>query len=331
MVGGIGFEGERAGLRTLRLLAAPLSATILDELARGPRHLRELRRELGSPPARTLRGRTAELSRAGAVVKRRPHPFPSVREHVLANGPGTELRFVADVLRGWLASAPDGPLELGGESAGAAVDAVAEGWATGILRAVATRPTAAAELGSRSGSLGAASLERRFMALRDAGLLAEARSSGRHRAYAASDWLRRAVAPLAAAIRWEAKHLPGLTPPVGPDQAETGFLLAIPLLRLPVELSGSCRLGVEFGEGRERRLAGVTLEVDRGAVVSCEARLESGTAGSATGPPHAWLRLAIEADPSRLDVDGDRRLVLPVLDGLNRALFAPLPRSPRGG
>jgi DNA-binding HxlR family transcriptional regulator len=322
VVGLIGTEGQRAGASALSLAAAPLNAQILDELARGARRLVELRRETGSPPQTTLRARVRQLSEVGAVAKRRLHPFPSVREHVLVNGAGTELRFVAATLEAWLAGAPSGRLELGGESAQAAVKALVEGWSAGILRVVAERSVSLADLEEAIGTLSAPALERRLFALRDAGLV-EATGEAGQETYRVTEWLRSATAPLVVAIRWERKHLPTATLPVGPDEAEAGLLLALPLLRLPTEISGRCRLGVEFDAGGERSLAGVTVEVERGEIVACRARLDGEPTAAASGPPTAWQRVAIEAHPDRLQLSGETRLARAVLDGLNRTLFPP--------
>lgn len=320
---GYGTEVERAGAHALGLLAAPLTAPVLDELARGSRRLAELRRQVGSPPRTMLRARLRQLGDVGAVEKRRLHPFPSVREHVVANGPGTELRFVAATLAGWLAGAPGGSLELGGEPARDAVKALADGWSTGILRIVAERPVTLEELDATVDGLDAPSLRRRVAALHEAGLLETGSEDGLAGSYRVTEWLREATAPLVTAIRWERKHLAAATRPVGPDDAEAGLLLAMPLLRLPAEINGSCRLGVEFGDGAERRLAGVSVEVERGEVVSCRPSLDGDSAAFASGPATAWQRVAIEAQPDRLELGGDTRFARALLDCLNQTLFPP--------
>lgn len=315
--------GGSAGARALGLVAAPLNAQILDELARGARRSAELRRETGSPSQTTLRARIRQLNEVGAVAKRRLHPFPSVREHVLVNGAGTELRFVAATLASWLAAAPGDGMRLGGERAHAAVKALVDGWSTGILRALTERPLRPADLDAAVGTLSPTALERRLVALRDAGLVEVSGGAGGPASYRVTRWLREAAAPLVVAIRWERKHLPDSTPPVGPGDAEAGLLLAVPLLRLPTEVSGSCRLGVEFGDGSQRRLAGVTVEVEGGEVVGCGPRLDGEPTASASGPPAAWQRVTIEAHPDRLELTGETRLARAVLDGLNRTLFPP--------
>jgi DNA-binding HxlR family transcriptional regulator len=317
-----GANGERTGTRVLTVLAAPLNALVLSKLTQGPRRLVELRRETGSAQT-TLRAHLKELSEVGAIAKRRLHPFPSVREYLLTNGAGTDLRFVATTLEAWLASAPRKPLRLGSEEARAAVKALAEGWSSMILRSLAAGPQTLAEIDAAIESLSCQSLERRLAALRLAGLVEGKQAQGRSTPYEVTEWLRQGTAPLAAAIRWERRHLADVTAPIMPVDAEAGFLLSMPLLSLPAELSGSCRLGVEFPDGAERRLVGVTVDVEAGQIVSCTTRLESSPGAWATGSPAAWLRVAIEANPNRLELGGNQRLVRALVDGLNQALFVP--------
>jgi DNA-binding HxlR family transcriptional regulator len=318
-----GVSEERTGARILSLLAVPLNGGILEKLAQGPWRLTELRRETGSPPQTTLRSRLKELCEIGAVTKRRLGLFPGIREYELSSPPGRELRFVATTLEGWLDSAPAGPLHYGSEVARAATRALVEGWSSTIFGALATGPLTLSELERLIAPLSPSSLGRRLAAMRSTRLIEAKADGGDGESYAVSEWGRLGAAPLAAAIRWERHHLPHATPPIAPADAEAGFLLTIPLLSLPAELSGSCRLGVEFADGDDPCLVGVTVEVENGRIASCTTKLESSPGAWATGPASAWLRTAIEADSTRLAVGGDTRLVHALVDGLNRTLFGP--------
>ncbi len=325
---GFGGSGEtvaegRAGALALALLATPLNQEILEELSRGPRRLSELRHQTGSPPQTTLRARLKQLGELGVVARRRLNLFPSVREYELTSLSGRELMFVVTSLEGWLASAPQEPLTFRSESGLGAIEALAESWSSTMLRTLATGPTSSVELDRKIGLLSKGSLERRLDALWNAGLVAKGNSAAGRISYEITDWLRKGTGPIAAAARWERRHIPHATAPIRPIDAEAGFLLAMPLLKPAPELSGSCRLGVEFGNGKERRFAGVTVEVAGGRVVSCVTQLESSPAAWATGPPGAWLRTAIEADPNRLELGGNPRLVSGLIDGLNQVLFGP--------
>lgn len=327
---GEGWGEGGAGALTLSLLATPLHPEILGELSRGPRRLSELRRQTGSPPQTTLRARLEQLAELGVVARRRLNLFPSVHEYELTSPSGRELLFVVTSLEGWLASAPEEPLRFSSEVGQAATKALAESWSTAMLRALAAGPASPAELDCPSGPVNQASLERRLDALRKAGLIARSSPEAGRTSYETTAWLRKGTGPIVAATRWERRHLPRFTVPIKPIDAEAGFLLAMPLVKPPPELSGSCRLGVEFEDGKERLLAGVTVEVEGGRVLSCATRLESSPTAWASGPPEAWLRTTIEADPGRLELGGDRRLVRGLLDSLNQVLFGPVrPLPPR--
>jgi DNA-binding HxlR family transcriptional regulator len=321
---------QRPGALALSLLATSLNSRILTELARGSRRLSELRHQIGSPPQTALRIRLKQLREHGVVARRRQSPFPGAREYELAGAPGRELLFVATTLGGWLASAPEAPLTLESDAGQAAIAGLAESWSSTALRALAVRPVSPGELGDSVDFPDGKSLEGRLGALQRVGLVKGRLTTPGNASYEITDWLRKGAGPIAAATRWERRHIPHAAAAIGPADAETGFLLAMPLLRPAPGLSGSCRLGVEFGEGEGRRLAGVTVEVGGGCITACTTRLEPGPAGWATGSPEAWLRTAIDSDPSRLELGGDRRLVRGLVDGLNHALFGPVrPLPPR--
>ena len=310
----------RSGAQTLTLLAAPLNCLILRSLSEGPKQQAELRRETGSPAQTTLRAQLKKLTEIGALAKHRRNRFPGVLEYELT-APGQDLLFVAGVLERWLESAPEGTLPLGGGAAKAAIKALVEGWSTAILRALAASPLSLTELDSIIGGLSYPSLERRLAAMRLAGQIEARRGNGRGTPYAVTDWLRQAVAPLAASARWERRHLPQATAPIGRLDVEAAFLLAVPLLRLPGELSGSCRMAAEIPNGRGQRLAGVTVEVENGGIVSCGAHLQGKPSAWALGSPAAWLGAVIEHDTDRLELGGECRLYRALLDGLHGALF----------
>jgi DNA-binding HxlR family transcriptional regulator len=319
-VNGSGNEA-RSGAQTLVLLAAPLNILILRTLLDGPKQQAELRREAGSPAQTTLRAQLKRLEGIGAIEKHRRDRFPGVLEYGLTTV-GGNLISVVDVLERWLDAAPGGPLPLGGAAAKAAVKALAEGWSTTMLRALAAGPLSLTELDRVIGSLSYPSLERRLGALRLAGLVEARNGNGRGTPYEVTDWLRRGIAPLAVAARWERRHIPDMTAPIGRIDAEAAFLLSVPLLRPAAEASGTCRMAVEIPNGRERRLAGVLVEVGRGGIASCNAHLEGHPDAWVLGPAAAWLEAVIEHDSGGLELGGDCRLGRSLLDGLNEALFA---------
>jgi DNA-binding HxlR family transcriptional regulator len=315
-----GERTTRAGLHALSLLAAPLNVPVLQALAEGPRSLMDLRREAGSPPQSTMRCRLRELSEIGVLTRRRQDGFPGSLDYELTPA-GRDLLAAAGALRSWLAEAPDRPIALGSPAAKSAIKALVEGWSTSMLRALAARPLSLTELDSLISQLSYPSIERRLGAMRLVGQIEPAPSRGRGTPYAVTGWMRRAIAPLAVAARWERLHLREQAAPVTHRDAEAAFLLAIPLLRLPAELSGSCRLVVEIPNGEARRLAGVLVDIEEGRVVSCVAGLRGSATAWASGSTPAWLATVIECDTGLLEIGGDCCLARALAEGMHEELF----------
>jgi DNA-binding HxlR family transcriptional regulator len=302
------------------MLAVPLNGVILRLLSTGPRRQGELRREAGSPAQGALRSHLKALEALGAIVRHRRGAFPGSAEYELAEA-GRELRFVLLAVERWLAEAPEGPLGLREDAARAAIETLVEGWSSTLMRALAAGPLSLAELDGLVGTLDRPSLERQLEAMRLRGMVAAAPANGRGTPYAVTDWLRRGVAPIAAASRWEQRNAADGTAQIGRIDAEAGLMLAMPMARLPPTASGSCRLVVEFSGGAEVRPAAVTVAANDGRVLSCVAGSEDADAW-AVGPPSAWFRTAIEADPNHLELGGDSRLARALLEGLFSALFS---------
>jgi DNA-binding HxlR family transcriptional regulator len=312
-------SGARAGTEALRLLATPINVHVLRALADGPQSLIALRRAAGSPPQTTMRGHLRTLTETDVLVRRRQNDFPGSLDFELT-AVGQELWAVAQVLEAWLREAPEGPLTLGSSTSKSTVKALVEGWATSMVRALAARPFSLTELNGLINSLSYPSLERRLGALRLAGLIERTPGNGRGTPYAVTAWLRRAIAPLAAAARWERANAAETTAPIRRLDAEAAFLLAIPLLRLPGEPSGVCRLAVEVGPGGER-LAGVLVQVRDGEITSCVAKVQGHADAWAAGPAQGWLRAVMDGDAELLEMGGHCQLVRTLLDGLNAELF----------
>lgn len=307
-------------MRLLALLGSPLSSTVIRRLSDGPTPLIELRRASGSPAQTTLRAHLKELDDIGAIARRRRDAFPGVIECELTPA-GTELLSVADALERWLQEAPEGPLAFGSSDAKAAIKALMDGWASTMLRALAARPLSLTELDSIIEGLSYPSLERRLGALRLTGQIEACTGNGKGTPYKPTEWLRRATAPLAAAARWERRHILDDSSSTTRADTETSFLLSLPLVRLPAELSGSCRMGVETNADQERRLAGVIADVQKGRIASCTVRLNGSASAWVIGSATAWLHAVVDLDLDGLELGGDRRLARGVVDGLHAALF----------
>lgn len=316
-----GESGRRAGTQALTLLSVPLNVFILQALAQGPRPLVALRREAGFPAQTTLRGHLRALVEIGVLARCRQSEFPGGLSYELTES-GRDLLLAGEGLGAWLSIAPGGPLSLGSAAAKSAIKALVDGWGTSMLRALAARPLSLTELDSLISSLSYPSLERRLSAMRLAGQIEAMPGRAKGTPYGVTDWLRRAIAPLAVATRWERLHLRATAAPITGRDAEAALLLAVPLLRPPAELSGFCRLAVELAAGGgTNRMAGVMIGVDEGRIVSCAARLEGKATAWAAGSASAWLHSVIENDTSGLETGGDCHLAEALIDGLYGELF----------
>jgi DNA-binding HxlR family transcriptional regulator len=234
---------------------------------------------------------------------------------------GMELLGVAEILERWLAESPGGPVNLGSTAAKSALKSLVAGWDSMIIRALAARPLSLTELSKLIPGLNYPSLERRLGGLRIAGLVEAHTCEGRSTPYAATEWLRRAVGPIAAAAQWERKQIPSESSPPGRFDVEAMFLLAVPMLTV-AEASSRFRLGVELRSNTgDLTLAGIQAQLTDGGVRACTTRLDGQVGASASGPVAAWLRALGEGETEGLDLSGDCNLAKEILDGLHAALF----------
>jgi DNA-binding HxlR family transcriptional regulator len=302
------------------LVGTSPNVIVLRVLADGPASLAELQGRGGSPGS-TLRARLKDLVNAEVVTARRSRGFPRGSAEYELTDAGQGLLGVAEIVEGWLEGSPNGSQGFGGEGAKAAIGALAEGWSATLLRALAAKPLSVADLDSLISTFNYPSLERRIAAMRYAGQVEARPMEGRETPYAVTNWLRLGVAPLLAAIRWERLHLNGSGVPVAGMDVEAAFLLAMPLLELEPELSGSCRLAVELPSSGEQRVAGVLTNLEYGSVASCMSRLDGSVDAWASGSIGAWFRALIDREGGSLELGGDGRLARILVAGLHDALF----------
>jgi DNA-binding HxlR family transcriptional regulator len=234
---------------------------------------------------------------------------------------GREMLFVGTVLEDWLRKCPEGPLELGSGRAGLATGALVCGWSGTVIHALAGGALTLPELNQAVEPLNYRVLEEHIDAMEKVGQIEPRPGRGGTR-YAATDWLREGIAPLAASARMEHRERANDTAPIDQLDIEAAFSLALPLLSLPPDLSGCCRLSVRPPGGGRTRLAGATVQVEEGRISSAAAYLDSAEPDAwATGSTLAWLNAVIEADTEQLEFGGDGRLAGALLAGLHGALF----------
>lgn len=322
-------QRPRAGTAALSLLSVPLNGLVLRALAEGPMRLSNLRSQLGGPAQSTLRGNLSKLVEIGALT--RCHGArPSILAYELTPF-GRDLLLVAGAAEAWLSLAPDGPVALDSTPAKVALKALIGGWASTIVRALAARPLTLTELDKLIDSYTYPTLERRLSAMRLAGQVElGANDDGKGRQYTISPWLRRAIAPLSVAARCERRHMPNVTAPISRIDVESAFLLVAPTIALDPGTCGSCQVAVEAGHGDSGRpWAGAQLELEKGVVTSCVARIEARPENWVLGPAVAWLDAVIHRDPERLHFGGDCELGREIVDGLHVALFDDLSAQPQ--
>jgi len=308
----------RAGANGLSLLSVPLNVHLLCALEEEERSLGDLSHAVGLPPASTMRAYLRTLGEWGLVDRRQETTFPGSVGYALTES-GEKLVQVGQVLQDWLKDAPNGGMALGSPGAKSAVKALVDGWDAAIVRALAARPCTLTELGRLIPRISYPTLERRVTAMRKVGQIEGRRDgNGRGTPYRATGWLRRAVTPVIASAAWERRHSPSRTAPLGRLEIESALLLALPLLRLPTDLSGSCRIAVELRGGGEQRYAGATVAVEDGEV-RAGGRLGGDAEAWATGTAHDWYRW-LNGGHEEVEIGGDHRLPMALADAVREAL-----------
>jgi DNA-binding HxlR family transcriptional regulator len=310
---------KRAGATALSLLAAPLNVHLLQALEDGSLPLIDLRRAVGSPPQSTMRVYSRTLVEIGTLERQRQAAFPGTVEYASTES-GRALLGIGQILERWLQEAPVGPISLGTTASKSATKALVEGWSTNIIRALAAKPLSLTDLNRLIPRISYPSLERRLGALRLADLVEPYPGEGRGTPYRATPWLRRAIVPLAAGAWWERRYL-AEPPQIGRLDVEAAFLLAIPLIELPPEVSGKCRLAVEIQSGSSPVFAGVLICVEDGKVISCSSRLEGEAEGWASGSASNWMR-RMNGQEADLEIGGDADLVREIVEAIRKSALA---------
>jgi DNA-binding HxlR family transcriptional regulator len=295
----------RSGERVLGLLSTPLNLNVLRALSERPMRLAELRQATGLPAQTTLRGHLGGLEEVGAVAKRPTQRMPYAVENDLTPM-GEQLLTVAQALEGWLQEAPGGTIPLESSAARGVVKAFVDGWASTIVRSLATRPMSLTELDREILELSYPALERRLSSMRMAGLVEARPGEGSGTPYALTEWARRGVRPLAAAARCERVHLGRRAAPLTEADIEGAFLLATPLVGLPDQSSGTCQLEVEGAPGL-REQSGVKVEVEKGRVVACDRGLADGPSSYAVGTTTKWFTAITDGTLNELRFGGGRQ------------------------
>ena len=233
---------------------------------------------------------------------------------------GREALFVAAAVEHWLEGAPGGAIEFDSAAAEQAVSALVGGWSAAVIHGLAREPMTSAELNAAIDNLSRHRLDSQLAAMRRAGLV-EALEEGGETRYAMTDWLRRGIAPLIVAARLERDQDMEEATPVDGLDVEAGFRMALALVELPAALSGLCALRLKLDGGPEDPPSGVTAEIGRGGVISCEASFEQKADAWALGDLDDWLAVAVDRDTEAVRTGGDDWLADALLSAIHTTLF----------
>ena len=236
-----------------------------------------------------------------------------------ASPKGIQSVYVASLLQRWLRNCPEGPLEIGPEG-GESMASLICCWSATVIHALAREPLTLAELDHAVAPIEDRDVvEEHVEAMRRVGQVEVLTGDGETR-YALTDWLREGIAPLVAAARMEAHYPEEGIAALDILDVETIFQLALPLLRLPPDLRGSCTLGVRLPAERPLT-AGATAHVDRGRVVSSSTLLEEDPQTWATVSPRDWLDTLADPCAGQIEVGGDIRIANALIASLHETLF----------
>jgi DNA-binding transcriptional ArsR family regulator len=233
---------------------------------------------------------------------------------------GREALFVAFTVERWLQNAPHEPVAFDSPEAEGTVAALAEGWSATVVHMLAREPMTLSELEAAIEGLDRRAVSRHLEAMQGTRQI-EAFAEGGEAIYALTDWARAGIAPLIASARLERRNPMEGMAPIDALDVDAGFRLSLPLLALPKELSGLCRLGLNLDEDERSAMTGVTALIEEGRVVSCRDGLNAGANAWAAGTAADWLDTVIEPEAKRVRTGGDRWLSAALLGNLHKTLF----------
>lgn len=268
----------------------------------------------------TVRGAIGNLRDVGALEKRRSEHASNAVVTALTPA-GEEMLAVLEALEHWLKQCPKGPIPIDDEHVKVAVKALAEGWNSTLMRALASNPLTLTELSDLIPDVSYPALERRIAWMRATGQISALPKEGRGTPYVPTAWLGRAISPIAVAARCERRHMHD-APPITDVEIETAFLLTLPLLELPSRVQGSCLLASRTdpiaADDPDLQLAGIAIEVSKGQVVSSTVAIDSEPTTWAIGTSDQWLEAFIDKRLENLRIGGTNpHLVLDLIQGIH--------------
>jgi DNA-binding HxlR family transcriptional regulator len=253
-------------------------------------------------------------------VANRPIGVSAEHEYRVTSG-GREVLYVGFVAERWLQSGPQGPLHFHSSEAARTVLALAEGWTATVVHVLARGPHTFNELYEAVGDLDGREIKEHLVELQSTQQVEALVGEGGEPIYAATEWGRAGIAALIASARLERREPRDDMAPIDALDVEAGFRSSLGLVELPRQLSGTCSLGIRLEEDEDSRLTGVTVRVDQGCIVACEAGLDLKVNAWATGTAGEWMDTVIEPDAQLVRCGGDRWLARALVDAIHETLF----------
>lgn len=290
--------GERAGTLGLRMVASSAEFPIVprfDSLER----LESL-------------GREPEPARDPPAGARADDDEPRYR----AAPEGPRAIHLAGMAELWLVDSPEGATRWGEKRARETTIALADGWASTVIHRLAVEPLTLDGLDRAIRHLDRDEIEACLKTMGRNGLV-ESRPGDGETLYALTEWAHGGIVSLIASARLE--QMASDPNPVEDIDVQAGFGLALSLVRLRGDVSGTCALTVDVGG---RRPAAVTARFEGGRLAAWHPGADESPDARITGALAGWFRAVIEGRLDGLAAEGDVRLATAILEGLHEGLFA---------
>lgn len=275
----------------------------------------------------TIRGAAKNLRDVGSLEKRAADHASNAVATALTPA-GEEMLVVSETLEHWLKQCPKGPIAIDDDHVKVAVKALAEGWNSTLMRAIANAPLTLTEISSLIPDVSYPALERRIEWMRATGQISALPREPRGTPYVPTAWLGQAISPIAVAARCERRYVED-APPITDVEIEAAFLLTLPLVELPATAHGSCvlvsRTDPIDGGDPDLQLAGITVEVSKGQITSSTFSTDSEPNTWAIGTSDHWLEAFIDKRLENLRIGGaNPQLPLELIQAIH---FSTLHRS----
>lgn len=299
--------GNHLGHATLGLLVEDWSVPIMRELLGRSRRPSELEQRIPEAPHSALMRRLGEMDAMGMVTKERFAGLPPRAQYALTGEGRTAIRIVG-AARWWERAWSPGP-----EDGIEALRLVADQRNREILLALAAGRLSPAALEQRlSGSR--STVTQRLAELARKGILARNVDEG-HAWYELTDCARDLALVGVAAARWEWQWARP-SEPVSPSLVADVLHLFAPLVDLPAELAGICRLHV----GSDTDGSEVYLAADGYRLAASPAH--NSPQAACHGTPQGWVDGLLLRHWRGVTATGDRALVAAMLASMGAALVS---------